>query len=408
MNICVLTHTFPKNKKDTTAAFMEPFCLGLAEAGNKVIVLAPFTKEINRTKDKFKLIKYKYIWPDSWHKLGYSRAMKSDVDLKPINYLLFPFMFLFGTISLIKIIKKYKIDIVNVHWIIPNGLMAFMASKISRIPYVITVPGTDAYLVYRSEIVAFIARVVAKSSAGVISNSKLLLKRITDLNIGHKTTGVISYPVDVNKFKVSKKGLLKLRKKLSIKDNYLIITAIGRLVYKKGYKYLIFAMPEIIKKHPKTMLVIGGDGDLKQDLLKIVKKLKVEKNVKFVGNVPRDETLAFFNLADVFVAPSIVDDKGNVDGGPVVSYEAMACGKAQVVTDILGVSSIIKNGINGYVVSQKNSKKLTIAINKLLVSKNLREQMGRKNRLVILKSLNTKFIGIKYNKFFKEVIKNEK
>jgi glycosyltransferase involved in cell wall biosynthesis len=387
---------------------MKPFVEGLQEASNNVFLLTPYIKNFENTDKKYTVIKYKYIWPDKWHKLGYSRAMKADVDLKLVNFLLLPLMLLFGSISLIRTIKKYKIDVVNVHWIIPNGLMAYLASKITKVPYVITIPGTDAYLVYKSKMFARIAKVIANSSSGIISNSPFLLKRITDLGIKNKPTEIISYPVDVNHLRISNSGVVSLRSKLDIANTDLIIMAVGRLVYKKGFEYLIKAMPKVIKKYPHTKLIIGGDGDLKQDLIRMTKELKIENNILFTGNIERDEILAFYNLADIFIAPSIVDREGNADGGPVVSYESMACGKPQIATDILGVSSIIKNGVNGYVVKQKNFVEISNAINKLLESGEIRKRMGIKNRQLILKSLNTKSIGLKYTDFLKNIIKNEK
>lgn len=408
MNICVLTHTFPRSKEDSTAAFMKPFVEGLVEAGNKVILLTPYVDNFVNNSKLYKVIKYKYVWPDNWHKLGYSRTMKADVDLKIFNYLLMPLMFLFGTISLIKVIKKYKIDVINVHWIIPNGLLAFVTSKILNIPYIITVPGTDTYLIYRSKFIAMLARIVANSSSGIVSNSKLLLKRIIDLGIKNIPVKIISYPVDISKFKLSKLGLDMLRKKLKVTEKNLIILAIGRLVYKKGFSYLIKAMSKTIKIHPNAKLIIGGDGDLLQSLKLMTNKLNLSKSVLFVGNIDRNETDKYYNLSDIFVASSIIDKKGNVDGGPVVSYESMACGKAQIATDILGVASIIKNGVNGYVVKQKNIVELADAIKKLLTSKSKREKMGIRNRNLIRNLLNTKSIGLEYTKFINKVLKNEK
>lgn len=404
MNICVLTHTFPKSRNDTTAAFMRPFVEGLVEAGNKVVLLTPYIDNFVNDSKLYKVIKYKYIWPDKWHKLGYSSSMKADVDLKFFNFLLLPLMLLSGSISLVRTIKKYKIDVVNVHWIIPNGLMAYLASKITKIPYVITIPGTDAYLVYKNKIFAKLAKVIANSSSGIISNSSFLLKRITDLGIKNKPTDIISYPVDVHHLRVSNRGVVSLRSKLNITNTDLIIMAVGRLVYKKGFRYLIESMPLVLKKYPQSKLIIGGDGDLKEELNKLAAKLEVKNNILFVGNINRDKMLSYYNLADIFVAPSVIDEKGNVDGGPVVSYESMACGKPQIATDILGVSSIIKDDVNGYVVKQKNRVELARAINKLLLSKSKRNRMGNKNRLLIKETLSTRSIGLEYTKFFKKII----
>ena len=93
MNICVLTHTFPRNKEDTPAAFMKKFSDSLVKAGAKVTVVAPFDLKFNRRGDLFKLVTYKYIWPDSLHLLGYSRTMVKDINLRMRSFFLSPFLF---------------------------------------------------------------------------------------------------------------------------------------------------------------------------------------------------------------------------------------------------------------------------------------------------------------------------
>jgi len=158
MKICVLTHTFPRNKKDVSAAFMKEFADGLVENGNKVLVVTPFDKEFKRTGDPFKICTYKYIWPDRFHILGYSRAMEADLVLRKHTYVLLPFMLLFGTLKLYQVVKQEKVDLINVHWILPNGLMALVVSKLTGVPYVVTLPGTDAYLAYRYKPFGIVAK----------------------------------------------------------------------------------------------------------------------------------------------------------------------------------------------------------------------------------------------------------
>lgn len=395
MNICVLTHSFPRNEKDVAAAFMKEFCDGLVQAGNKVTVVTPFDPKFDRLGDIFKIIKYKYIFPDSLHILGYSQVMEADIKLKTRAFLLLPFMLFFGTLALLRVVREEKIDVINVHWILPNGLMALIVSKLTGVPFIITLPGTDAYLAHRYPIFGLVARMIAKSSSGVTSNSSWHLNRILDLGVSTKPTQIIPYPVDVSEFKPIK---------VSKDSKNFIVQAMGRFVYKKGFGYLIRAISIVSKKYPQVKLVLGGDGDLKEKLMNLAKKLKISNKVIFAGIIKRNENLAFYNSADVFVAPSIVDKYGNVDGGPVVSFESMACGVPQIATGILGVSDVIKYGINGFVVPQKDTKAIALAITKLINSKNLREKMGRANRQLAELTFDTKSIGKKYNEFFEKIV----
>lgn len=403
MNICILTHTFPRNKQDVAAAFMKEFADGLTQVGNKVVVLTPFDTKFSRSGDIFKIVTYKYIWPEKYHILGYSQTMGSDVKLRKRAYLLLPFMIFFGVMALYHTVKKYKISLINVHWILPNGLIALIVSKITEVPYVITLPGTDAYLAYKNKAFGLVALIIAQNSKGIVSNSSWHLKRILTLGKINKPTAVISYPADVSSFRTITNGLDIYRKKHDLERKNFVILAVGRLVYKKGFDYLIRAMPKVLKRYPHTRLVIGGEGDVRESLVNLAKKLKVEKKVIFAGTINRDEIIYYYNIADIMVAPSIVDKDGNVDGGPLVSLESMACGKPQILTEILGMADEIENGIHGLIVPQKDSAALSDAIIKLIASPKLRKEMGQNSRKLAMKNLSTQNIGKRYNEFFNEL-----
>lgn len=408
MRVCVLTHTFPRNKEDVAAAFMKGFADGLIEAGNDVVVVTPFDREFRREGDLFKIVTYKYIWPSGFHLLGYSRTMEADVALRKRAYLLLPFMLIFGTITLLRAVRREKVDIINVHWILPNGLMALVVSKITKVPFVVTIPGTDAYLAYRYKLFGWIAKFIAKNTSGIISNSSLHLKRILNLGIDNKPTAVISYPTDVSLFRPITTGLERYRAKHNLTKSNFVVLAIGRLVYKKGFDYLIKAVAGLAKRYPQIRLIIGGDGDLRNEWEGLAKKLEVKDKALFLGNIPRNEAIYYYNLSDVLIAPSIIDKKGNVDGGPVVSFESMACGKPQIVTNVLGVADIIKNNVNGFVIPEKDYHAIAVALEKLIKSPILRIRMGEANRKLIKSELNTKKIGQKYTRFFNQVSSSHK
>ncbi|MFC1625809.1 glycosyltransferase [Patescibacteria group bacterium] len=404
MNICVLTHTFPRNKEDSAAAFMQKFADCLVIAGANVTVVTPYDKEFKRSGDPYKLVTYKYVYPKDLHLLGYSRTMEKDVTLRIRAFLLFPLMFVFGTITLLKVVNKEKIDLINVHWLLPNGLMALIVSKLTGIPYVVTLPGTDIYLARSNKLFGQVARIIANNSSGIVALNQLFLSRIAKLKVDNIPTRVIHYPVNSKEFYPSDSGVNDLRERLGLVNSNIVIMAIGRLVYKKGFEYLIKAMPEITKNFPNVRLVIGGAGDLMGRLTALAAKLKVDKKIIFTGNVKHNEILSFYNLADVVVTPSVIDPKGNVDGDTVVSFESMACGKPLVVTDFLGVSEVIKDRVHGFIVHPKSSKELASAINRLIKSGKLRRKMGRLGRELVNKQLSPRQVGKEYIKFFNQIV----
>src|SRR5207237_10730454 len=100
-----------------------------------------------------------------------------------------------------------------------------------------------------------------------------------------------------------------------------LIVALGRLVYKKGLTFLLEAMPRIRARHPNAVLVIGGYGDLREELERRAHELGLASSVYFPGQLARDRAARYIGAADVVVVPSIRDQGGNVDGLPNVLLE---------------------------------------------------------------------------------------
>lgn len=404
MKVCVLTHGYPRTKNDYVAPFMRVFALAMVEAGNKVVVLTPHTEGLKKSEKSFKIISYKYIYPESLHLLGYSKTINADVKLKKNSYILIPFMILFGTISLIKAIRKEKIDVISVHWILPNGLIAYMASKITKTPYTISFAGSDVYVANSNPLFKTAARIIGNNASALVTSNKRLMNAGLSVGITNVKTALIPYPADVSDYKPLKRGLSKYRTKHNITDRDLILFALGRFVYKKGFTYLIKAMPQILSKHKNVKLLLGGDGPLKQEFEKAVDSLNLKNKVIFTGMLQKDELIYYYNLCSVFVIPSVIDNKGNFDGATVASVEAMACGKPLIVSNIVGLENVIKKGKHALVVPQKNSKALARAAIELLNSKQKRRKMGTENMKLVRSKLSTLEAGEKYTKLFRSAI----
>jgi glycosyltransferase involved in cell wall biosynthesis/ubiquinone/menaquinone biosynthesis C-methylase UbiE len=414
MRICILTHTFPRHKKDFTAPFMDGVASGLASAENQVFVLTPYVAGINTIKrgQNYKIITYKYIWPNSLHRLGYSQTLTNDMQLKLIMWILSPFMYLFGLVALLKLIKKEKIDIINAHWILPNGFIAAIATKLTGVPSVSTLPGSDVYMAQKNVIFSWMARFATRTNSWVTSNSPQLLSDLGNINesntkkrekLMRKFSSIIygTYP---DKFKPLKTNTKKIRSELNIPKSDLVVLGVGRLVPKKGFRYLVEAAKFILKrKHNVTFLVVG-EGDQRSELEKLAKKLGVYEKFRFPGWADYGKLVHYYNIADVFILPSVRDEKGNLDDQSVSVVEAMACGKPIVATDFPGYKIVILDKQNGFLIPQKNSKEIGVAVSKLLLSKRLRDTMGKKSRELVVKNFSWLAIGKQYTMLFNKIL----
>lgn len=410
MKVCILTHTFPRYKNDFAAPFMNGVAEGIRSAGNEVFVLTPFTFGFKRKKSdqKYKIITYKYIYPLSLHKLGYSQTLNNDMELKVIMLLLSPFMYFFGILALIRLIKKEKIDVVNAHWILPNGFMAGVAKIFTGVKVVSTLPGSDVYMAQKNYLFSLMARFATHMSDRVTSNSPQLLDDLAKIyskdnsiqKIVKKKFSPIIYGVDPNVFKPVNKMNKIIRNKLNIPDNHLIVLGVGRLVAKKGFKYLINAIPSILKINKNITFVIVGEGDQRGQLEKLSKKLGLENNLRLPGWAKYDELIYYYNVCDVFILPSVRDEEGNLDDQSVSVVEAMACAKPVITTDFPGYKIIMSDGENGFLVPEKNARLIAGSIVKLISSQKLRSKMGKSSRDLILKNFTWKAIGKQYTYLF--------
>lgn len=402
MKICILTHTFPRFNGDTSAPFMGELAEALVKEGHQVFVLTPFNKEIDTEISRtYKLVTYKYIYPTKFHLLGYSRTLNDDKKLGFLNILLSPFLYFFAFINLVKLAGKEKIDVISAHWVVPNGFVAAAASLITKTPFVATIPGSDVFMGTKNFFFRWMVGVAVKMAKYVVSDSPYYLEQLHSLGFYPLNTEIIRYGVDSKKFEIKSKDK-NLLAKLEIKDEKVLLAA-GRMVSKKGFQFLINALPEIIAGFPETKLIMVGDGDLKKKLEETAKTLGIDKNVIFTGTVPYNNLQKYYNLADIFIMPSIKDRGGNIDASPVTMMIALISG-CQVVATRFAVGQDSINKDIGLMVREKDSQEIAEAVMTLLRRKavnNLKEKI----REIAIRDFSVEKTAQKYIKIFQKILK---
>lgn len=403
MNVCILTHTFPKYPEDTTAAFMHPLVTGIQRAGNSVTVLTPYHHELKTKRFPYPIRTYRYIWPDNLHVLGYSQTLRHGTHLRISSWLLAPLLLIQGIIALLALTKKEKYDIVCAHWIVPNGIIAAVSCAIRKIPFTITLPGSDVYVAQKNALFAFLTRWAAERAAIVCADSPQYLKELTNIHAKPKKQTVIPYPVDLSTVFPSTQTI-KLRKKLAISTQAHILVSVGRLIEKKGFQYVIRALPEIRKKFPTVTYVIVGDGDMREFLEREAVRLNVRQAIYFVGNIIRKEIHEYYSLADIIIVPSIKDREGNIDDRPVALIEAMACERAVIATGFPGNSLTIDQGISGILIPQKDTRAIATAVLRLLMDTEMRKRLGKSARKQVREKFQLSVIGRQYSQLFQKIV----
>lgn len=129
---------------------------------------------------------------------------------------------------------------------------------------------------------------------------------------------IINNAIDLEKFKFNKEIRNKIREKLNILEDTVLIGHIGRFVTQKNHEFLIEVFNDIYKGRKNSKLILIGQGNLKKKIVKKVEELGLKDNVIFTGQI--NNVSDYYNAMDIFILPSLYE------GLPVVGIEAQANG----------------------------------------------------------------------------------
>lgn len=155
-----------------------------------------------------------------------------------------------------------------------------------------------------------------------------------------------------------------------------IILAVGRLVEKKGFPYLIEAFRQLYSSGYQARLHIVGGGDLKETLRRQISEAGLADRVTLLGPRPQEELITIYRTATIFALPSVVAESGDRDGIPNVLVEAMRLGLPVVSTDISGIPELVIDDETGLVVPPRDAPALAEALARLLDDAKLRGRLA--------------------------------
>ncbi len=397
----MVTSSYPKYPGDVTAPFIEGIAASVASLGHEVHVLAPYHPDLRRQplEQGVHLHFFKYAPLRQLNIWGYAESLEADVKLKPAIYPITPLVLASSLWALRRLTSQIKFDVIHAHWVIPNGPVAALAASMRHLPLVISLHGSDVWVAERNPVLRRVARATFRRADGVSASSDDLRQRAIRIGAPRRVSQVIPYGVDPASFApsaaIANPGA-ELRDTLGLPADCLIIFSVGRMVYKKGFEYLIRAMPAVLAAHPNARLVLAGGGDLLDELKALAASLGIADRVSFPGWVERDQIPLYFSGCDLFVLPSIRDEAGNVDGLPNTLLEAMASGRSVVASRVAGVPLAVIPGQNGELVAEKDPVALVEAINRLLADPALRERYGAASRRRVLDDLNWTAVAARF------------
>ncbi|MGV7221085.1 MAG: glycosyltransferase [Nitrospinales bacterium] len=361
-NLLLFTSTFPRWSSDEE---IPQFIFELGKELTKyfnVHVLAPHSPgalELEKMGDMI-VIRYPYFCPHSLQCLAYGTGILSNVRKHKLAILQVPSFFISQACALKAAVKHYKIDIVNSHWMVPQGLTAALAKSSSDFLHIHTIHAAGLFALRRWPLGKHLARLIIKQSDAIFSVSsynkemlRSLVKRSVQADILPMGIHTDFYQNDVD--------ASTIRNELGL-PNDKVILYIGKLSEKKGVSFLLRAFHTLLEEWPNATLVIVGTGDLEDPLKIEAKSLGISGKTIFAGWQGKVNVKKYLAASDIVAIPSIIDSRGETEGLPVVLLEALASGKPVVATRVGGATDIIINGENGFLAKPANVQDLALKI----------------------------------------------
>lgn len=261
-------------------------------------------------------------------------------------------------------IRASHADLVHIHLPNPTAVLAYLASG-HRGRLVITYHSDTVRQKVMGRLFEPLLQAILRRSSAIIATSPNYLATSSALQPHRVRCHVIPYGIDVAQFEQRDPAAVD-RVRRQYGDRLLI--SVGRLVYYKGFEYLIRAMTQVRGK-----LLIIGDGPLRGELGSLASQLGIADRVIFAGEIQNSAVAPYYHAADVFALPSVARS----EAFGIVQIEAMAAGLPVVNTSLdSGVPFVSLHDRTGLTVPPSDPEQLAAAINRLLDDAGLRHSLG--------------------------------
>jgi glycosyltransferase involved in cell wall biosynthesis len=262
-------------------------------------------------------------------------------------------------------IRAFRGDILHLHFPNPMAVLAYLASGY-RGPLVVTYHSDMVRQKILGPMFEPLLHAVLRRSAAIITTSPNYMTTSTVLARYQERCHVVPLGIPIENFdQCDPNAVAAIRQQYGER----LIISVGRLVYYKGFEYLIRAMTRIQGK-----LLIVGEGPLRNKLGALASELGVAERVVFLGKIDHHRLVACYHAAQVFVLASIARS----EAFGIAQIEAMAAGLPVVNTNLdSGVPFVSLHRQTGLTVPTADPAALAEAINELLASPELRASLGR-------------------------------
>jgi len=365
-HILVCSSTFPLGADDRhTARFVYDLAAAMAERYD-VTALAPHHPgaALAEMLGPVEVVRFKYVFPSAAERLADGNGIMANVKRSLLAAGQAPFLLGWFRRATQRLVSNRRFDAVNTHWIVPAGWAAGRVAEDAGIPHILTIHAADVFLLKR---LPWGRRVAARVIAGahkIFADSEFIVGEVSRL-VGFDVDAVpATAGVDAAAFAPAFTPA-EAKSRLGRRDVPTVLF-VGKMVEKKGLRYLLRAMATVRDAVPAARLVAVGDGPLLPQMKALARKAGLGDAAAFVGPKSHDELKLMYNAADVLAVPSIVARDGETEGMPTVILEAFAAACPVVGSDVAGIPEFVRDGETGLLARAADAEDLARAIVEVL------------------------------------------
>ncbi|TBO44281.1 glycosyltransferase family 4 protein [Pedobacter kyonggii] len=183
-----------------------------------------------------------------------------------------------------------------------------------------------------------------------------------------------------------------VKKKFGLDENCIVVGSVGRLVEQKDWATYLYAAKRLLSSFPKVIFLIVGDGELYDGLKELTASLEIADNVRIMGYSANISEI--YSIIDIYVSTSLWE------GLPYVFLEAMWYKKPIIATQSGDVGNVIKDGLNGYLIPQKDHIHLSDKIQELILNKAMCVQFGEEGYKIVSRNFSFEEFIDKHEKLY--------
>jgi teichuronic acid biosynthesis glycosyltransferase TuaC len=279
---------------------------------------------------------------------------------------------------------RHPIDLIDGHYVYPDGTAAVTLGEELGIPVVLSARGTDLNVFPDIPAVRPLIEENLRRCRTLICVSRDLKAKALALGMPEAKIAVIGNGVDAEKFRPGDRSAA--RKALGLSGEAPIFLSVGNLIEGKGFHLAIEALAGLPDKH--ALLYIAGQGPMRERLQALAATHGVADRVKLLGPVPNAQLPEWYRAADVFVLATARE------GWPNVVTEAQACGLPAVATRVSGIPDIVTDPSLGLLVENRDAKSFQAAMEASLAKPWDRAGIAKAGRARTWEKVSEELLGV--------------